>query len=242
MNSLTHFETYDHSNRMLLILAISAGITLIVYLINKYFYEENEIYTYIKPGNEENKIIKIKGEEIHNIIDDFLDKKISEENFQEEQKKLQQEIDEKEKQDMEANDNKIKKDIYSFEMISFIGISLFTIWNIINNLISNIENIFNIISINVIFDIISLGAVSFVTHKEENLKKDSLLYLIFICSPVYMFVNGIILAIENSNESSFSIIFNLSLLGVFIFEFIGFFIIYFLAKICKNFLFMHNNK
>jgi hypothetical protein len=37
MNSLTHFRTYDHSNRMLLILAIAAGITLIVYLINRYF-------------------------------------------------------------------------------------------------------------------------------------------------------------------------------------------------------------
>ena len=37
MNSPTHYGTYDHSNRMLLILAISAGITLIIYLINRYF-------------------------------------------------------------------------------------------------------------------------------------------------------------------------------------------------------------
>ena len=36
MNSLTHFGTYDHSDRMFIILAVSAGITLVVYLVNKY--------------------------------------------------------------------------------------------------------------------------------------------------------------------------------------------------------------
>ena len=36
MNSLTHLGDYDHSDRGLLILAILAGITLTVYLANKY--------------------------------------------------------------------------------------------------------------------------------------------------------------------------------------------------------------
>jgi hypothetical protein len=35
MNSLTHYGSYDHSDRMLLILAIAAGITLIVFFINE---------------------------------------------------------------------------------------------------------------------------------------------------------------------------------------------------------------
>jgi len=36
MNSLTHYGDYDHSNRGLLILAILAGIALIVSLVNKH--------------------------------------------------------------------------------------------------------------------------------------------------------------------------------------------------------------
>lgn len=35
MNSLTHYGSYDHSDRALLILAISAGITLIIFFINE---------------------------------------------------------------------------------------------------------------------------------------------------------------------------------------------------------------
>jgi len=37
MNYLVHTDPYDHSDRGLLILAILAGITLIVFLANKYF-------------------------------------------------------------------------------------------------------------------------------------------------------------------------------------------------------------
>jgi hypothetical protein len=37
MNSLTHYGDYDHSDRGLLILAILAGIALIVSLVNKHF-------------------------------------------------------------------------------------------------------------------------------------------------------------------------------------------------------------
>jgi len=36
MNSLTHYGDYDHSDRGLLILAILAGIALIVSLVNKH--------------------------------------------------------------------------------------------------------------------------------------------------------------------------------------------------------------
>jgi hypothetical protein len=36
MNSLTHYGDYDHSDRGLLILAIFSGITLVIYLINRY--------------------------------------------------------------------------------------------------------------------------------------------------------------------------------------------------------------
>jgi len=37
MNSLTHYGDYDHSNRGLLIVAILAGIAIILSLVNKHF-------------------------------------------------------------------------------------------------------------------------------------------------------------------------------------------------------------
>jgi hypothetical protein len=36
MNSLTHFGTYDHSDRNLLIVGSFIFISLIIYIINKY--------------------------------------------------------------------------------------------------------------------------------------------------------------------------------------------------------------